>query len=248
MKVTVVTAVLNGIGTIDKCLRSVQSQQYGNIEHLIIDGGSTDGTVEYLSSSGLIYITEPDSGVYDALNKGIIRASGDVIHILNADDYYADTDIVTNAVTLLEEHNLDLCHGFVEQVDNAGNVIWKIGGDVGRPALLRKMKVAHPSVFVRKAVYDKYGGYSVGFKIAADQDFLLRVWDKIKIGFIGKTFVKMGMGGISNSNIELSYRESAAVSLLHGGNLLFIPLNYVWQVFKHKIIVNFVRKLGYRKK
>lgn len=248
LKVTVITAVLNGIETIEKCIASVKEQTYSNIEHLIIDGGSNDGTVEYLEKSGISFISSPDAGVYDGINKGIMQANGELVHTLNADDYYADSNVVENVVRFFKDNKVNLCHGYVEQIDADGNHVWKIGSEVSKSQLLKKMKVAHPSVFVKIDVYKKYGSYSVGFKIAADQDFLLRVWDKIDKGFIPNTFVKMGMAGVSNTNVKLSYRESAAVSILHGSNIFVIPFNYVWQIFKHKVIVNMSRKLGYRKR
>ncbi|REL36563.1 glycosyltransferase family 2 protein [Thalassotalea euphylliae] len=248
IKVTVVTPVLNGAKTIERCIRSVQNQSYVDIEHIVIDGDSTDGTQCIVNKMGVRLISELDAGIYDAFNKGIAAASGDVIHILNADDYYHNTKVIDDSVKAIEKYDADICHGLVEQVDSEGNFVWQVGIDTEKKHLMKKMKVAHPSMFVRRSVYEKFGNYSVGFKIAADHEFVLRVWDKVKVTYIDKPFCKMSIGGVSTSNVEKSYRESAAARLMHGGGLITTVLNYLWQVYKHKYLVEPMRKMGYRRK
>ena len=233
-KVTVVTAIFNGEETIQDCIDSVKIQDYPYIEHLIIDGASTDGTLDALKKSGLKYISEKDAGIYDAFSKGVMMAEGDVIHILNADDFYASNDIVSSAINFMQQNNLDLCHAYIEQIADDGKIFKRIGQNQDKTALLSKMRVAHPSVFVKKDIYNKFGSFSTGFKVAGDHEFLLRVWDGVVVGFMPIVFVKMRLGGVSNSQIGLSYRESMAASLLHGQSPLKAAIRYYWEIIKNK--------------
>ncbi|MCF6354351.1 MAG: glycosyltransferase [Candidatus Polarisedimenticolaceae bacterium] len=232
MKVTVITPVLNGASTISRCINSVKAQDYKDIEYIIIDGGSTDDTVEIIQSCGIQYISEPDAGIYDAFNKGIRAATGEIIHILNADDMYAATDVITRMVNHMISLQLSVGHGYVEQINQAGQVIKRIGKDVSKQELLSKMRVAHPSAFIRKHVYLKYGGYSVGFKIAADHEFFLRIWDACHVGFLPIVTTKMRLGGASNSQVELSYRESLSASILHDANPIKAIVRYYYERLK----------------
>ncbi len=232
MKITVITPVLNGASTINKCINSVKEQNYRDIEYIIIDGGSTDNTVNIIKSSGVKYITEPDAGIYDAFNKGIRAATGEIIHILNADDMYAHHDVVAQMVTHMTDLQLDICHGYVEQINSAGKVVKRIGKETSKQELLSKMRLAHPSTFVRKRVYQSYGGYSVGFKIAADHELFLRVWNSTHIGFLPIVTTQMMLGGASNSQIELSYRESLSACILHGANPVSALCRYYYELLK----------------
>ncbi|MBC8441368.1 MAG: glycosyltransferase [Deltaproteobacteria bacterium] len=247
MKVTVITPVLNGAKTIADCINSVKMQDYPNIEHLVIDGCSTDGTLDILNKTNIKYISEPDTGIYDAFNKGIFYSKGDLIHILNSDDYYANSNVVSKVVKIMIDGEYDIVHGFVKQVDINQNPVWTIGKDVGKKQLLNKMKVAHPSVFIKKAVFIKYGGFSVGLKIAGDYDFILRIWDNINKFFLPETLVLMRMDGVSNKQIGLSYRESIAVSIIHGQNIFNACYRYYWEMFKHNYIIIPLRNLGFKK-
>ncbi len=235
MKVTVITPVLNGENTIRRCIDSVKSQDHKEIEHIIIDGGSTDGTVEIIQSCNIPHTCGPDAGIYDAFNKGIQSATGEIIHILNADDMYAATDIVTRVVKHMTRLQLDICHGYVAQTDKAGQTVKQIGKETSRQELLSKMRLAHPSAFIRKQIYLAHGAYSVGFKIAADHEFFLRIWNASHIGFLPIVITKMELGGASNSQVELSYRESLAASILHGANPITATIRYYYERLKSTI-------------
>jgi glycosyltransferase involved in cell wall biosynthesis len=236
IKVTVITSVLNGNATIEECIASVKSQDYNNIEHIIIDGSSTDNTVELVLSQGLQCISEPDTGVYDAFNKGLLNATGDIIHILNADDYYAHDQVISQAVATMVQEKTDLCHAYIAQINRQGSLVKRVGKNVNKKELLKKMRVAHPSVFVTKAVYEKYGYFSQGFKVAGDHEFLLRIWPFINISFIPDVVVKMRLGGVSNSQVELSYRESMAAAIMHGANPLRAAARYYLELIKNKLL------------
>jgi glycosyltransferase involved in cell wall biosynthesis len=235
VKVSVITPVLNGITTIADCISSVKQQDYDNIEHIIIDASSTDGTVEYIASQKVKYISEADTGVYDAFNKGIKLATGDIIHILNADDYYANDRVVSTVVAKLEFESTDLCHGYITQMNRQGEPVKRVGKSLDKHELLSKMRVAHPSVFIRKNVYLKYGYFSQGFKVAGDHEFLLRIWDLVDISFLDEICVNMRLGGISNSQVELSYRESMAAAIMHGAAPWKAMCRYYLELVKSKL-------------
>lgn len=239
MKLTVVTPALNSASTIRACIESVRSQDYPDIEHLVIDGGSTDGTLDIVKSYGITYTSEHDAGIYDAFNKGVRAASGTVVHILNSDDQYAATNSASTVMAYMNEHNLDLCHGYAEQVTQEGELFKRIGKDLTKKELLAKMRAAHPATFVTKSVYTRYGDYSVGFKVAADHDFMLRVWDRINIGFIPQTLVRMQIGGISTSQFVRSYRESMAAAIINGQAPLSAYIRYSYEIAKNSVLRTF---------
>ena len=236
MKLTVVTPALNSAASIRDCIESVGLQDYPHIEHVVIDGGSTDGTLDIVRSYGVSYVSEPDAGIYDAFNKGVRAAAGDIVHILNSDDAYAGPDSVSCVMSLMAERGLQLCHGYAEQVTQDGRPFRRIGKDVTRRQLLAKMRVAHPATFVAKSVYAKYGDYSVGFKVAADHDFLLRVWSQIAIGFLPRTLVKMRVGGVSTSQFVRSYRESMAAAILNGHPPMKAYARYNYEIAKNVVL------------
>lgn len=236
MKVSVVTPSFNSASTIGACIQSVKAQTYPGIEHIVIDGGSTDQTRAILDSYSVSYISEPDAGIYDAMNKGVQRSSGDVIAILNSDDAFADKDVIADVVRLMEVEGIDLCHSKIIQVDPQGRPVWLVGRPQTKEQLLRKMRVAHPGVFVRRAVYQRYGGFSVGFRIAGDYDFLLRVWGRVRIGFVDRVTVRMGMGGASGTAHSKSLREAAVVSILHGRSFFGGWGSMVVNLFTHAVV------------
>ena len=209
----------------------------------MIDGGSNDGTQKILEENGVQYISEPDVGIYHAMSKGIALSSDSIVHILNADDIYHRSDIVERVMAKMRNESLDLCHGYVDQVSSNGRVVWRIGGDVDSSQLLKKMKVAHPSVFVRREVYERYGAFSPCFKIAGDYDWLLRIWDRISIGFLPEVVVDMELGGRSNSQIIRSNAECAAVRILHGENIYKAVIQFNIEIIKG-VIARGARKLG----
>lgn len=235
MKVTVITPVFNGAKTIQDCIDSIKMQDYPNIEHIVIDGNSSDDTVSIVKKNNIQYISEADAGIYDAFNKGIRAASGDIIHILNSDDMYAERDIISKVIKHMQERNIDVCHGYSEQINDENKVVNRVGKDLSRKELLSKMKISHPSTFIKKNIYQEYGDYSVGFKIAADHELLLRIWDKAKISFLPLVTTKMRLGGASNSQITLSYKESLAASILHGKPVISAVFKYYLELVKNNL-------------
>jgi glycosyltransferase involved in cell wall biosynthesis len=236
--VTVVTPTFNAAATIARCMESVRSQQGVSVEHLVVDGGSTDGTLDIVARSGVRHVSERDAGIYDAMSKGVRLAGCEYVHILNADDRYAGDDVLAEIVERMRRDRLDLCHGMAAHVDAAGKEIRTFGRSVPRHALLKKMRIAHPTVVVRREIYQRFGAFSIGFRIAGDHEFLLRIWDRIAIGFIPRVQVLMEIGGASTNgaNVAKSYRESMAAAIMHGANPIAASMRYWYEVWKHRLV------------
>ncbi len=208
LKVSIITAVRNGAATITDCLQSVLRQTHP-VEHIIVDSASSDNTIglaRAINPAARI-ISEPDAGVYDALNKGIKTASGDVIGFLHADDFYANDSVIADVVDHLERHNADSCYGDLVYVrkDDTEKVVryWK--SRPYRDGLFQEgWMPPHPTFFVRKAVYDLHGSFDVRFSIAADYELMLRFLEKRKISsvYIPEVLIKMRLGGMSNRGVR----------------------------------------------
>jgi len=210
LKVSVITAVFNGAKTIQDCIKSVSGQIYPNIEHIIIDGGSTDGTLEVIkryTEKRVNIVSEPDNGIYDALNKGIRQASGEVIGLLHSDDFYAHDRVIEKVADIFMKYNIDSCYGDLQYVDknNPDKVIryWK-SSQYRHGKFKYGWMPPHSTFFVKKEIYNKYGYFNTNFKIAADYELMLRFLEKHKIStyYTPEVFIKMRIGGTSNRNIK----------------------------------------------
>ena len=209
MKVSIITATYNSANTIIDTINSVKNQTYPNIQHLIIDGLSTDNTVEIINTSnfkGDIY-SEKDKGIYDAMNKGISLAKGEIIGILNSDDFYADDSVIKDVVKIFEETNCDAVYGDLVYVDSVDTKIVKrnwVSGSYKRENFLKGWMPPHPTFFVRKDLYAKYGNFNISLSSAADYELMLRFLYKynVKLAYLQKTLVQMRVGGKSNISIN----------------------------------------------
>jgi len=233
--VTVVTPVFNGESCLQTCIDSVRGQDCPGVEHIIVDGGSRDGTMDLVRAAGLRHLSERDAGIYDAMSKGVRLARGDYVHILNADDRYAGPQALSRLVAALRDGDHDLVHARARQVRADGSVVREFGSHVSRARLLRKMVVAHPTVVVRRAVYERLGAFSVGFRIAADHEWVLRVWDRISVAYVPEALIEMQVGGVStdNANVVRSYRESMAAAIMNGAVPLSATVNCWYEIAKH---------------
>lgn len=208
MKISIITVVFNGIGTLKTCLESVLGQSYPDVEYLVIDGGSTDGTVELVRSYGsriAVFRSEPDNGIYDAMNKGLALATGDVVGILNADDVYAHSDVLRRVAEALEDSSVDATYGdllYVAAQDlNAVQRYWKSGAY--RPGAFRwGWMPPHPTFFVRRVCYQRWGGFDTRLRSAADYELMLRLIHRhgIRLRYIPEVLVRMRAGGVSNAS------------------------------------------------
>jgi glycosyltransferase involved in cell wall biosynthesis len=226
-KVSIITVCYNSVQTIEQTIQSVVNQTYRNIEYIIIDGGSTDGTVDLIRQydSHLSYwVSESDKGIYDAMNKGIRKAKGDIIGIINSDDWYEPNAVSFCVHSLLENSSYDgVCGNLIFYQESSKLVMREHYCSIpGLDALKKRMTIAHPTVFVRKDFYKKYGLFDTCFKIAADYDLLLRAsMLGAKIGYIPHTLVNFRLGGISS---QCSFRSVIDVALARRKNQVELSL------------------------
>ncbi|MBC7489088.1 MAG: glycosyltransferase [Glaciimonas sp.] len=216
MKITVITAVYNRHQTVCQALDSVLSQSYPAVESIVIDGASTDGTLAvlepYRSRLGIL-ISESDQGIYDALNKGIKHATGEVVGFLHADDVFENSEVLSKVAVAFEDPTIDAVYGDLVYVryDDIGQVIryWK-SGLYDDAALARGWMPPHPTFYVRRSVYERLGGFDTRYRIAADYDTVLRFLavGKIRAAYIPEVLVRMRAGGISNRSLKTIVRKS----------------------------------------
>ena len=206
--ITIITITLNSSRTIRDTLKSVQDQNYP-VEHIIIDGASSDDTIEIVKSFPHVktVVSEPDCGIYDAMNKGIRMASGDIIGFLNSDDFYPDNEILSKVAKIFSLYDMDSCYGDLQYVDkyDTSKIIryWK-SGTFNRKNFFNGWMPPHPTFFVKKQVFENYAPFDVELKRSADYELMLRLLLKHKISthYIPDILVKMRMGGISNASIS----------------------------------------------
>ncbi|GAB3182095.1 glycosyltransferase family 2 protein [Telluribacter humicola] len=208
MKVSIITVVYNGEKTIRDSIESVLRQDYPSIEYILIDGGSSDKTVEIIHSYGskiARVVSERDKGIYDAMNKGISYATGDLIGILNADDLYAYDSAISDVVAAVSHDNTDGAYGDLVYVDPTLTQIKRrwISGMYRKNLFNWGWMPPHPTFFLRKEWYQKYGNFRLDMGSAADYELMLRMIHKQKanLSYIPRVMIKMRIGGVSNQNI-----------------------------------------------
>ncbi|CEN55992.1 glycosyltransferase family 2 protein [Candidatus Methylopumilus turicensis] len=209
MKISVITVCFNSAKTILNTISSVESQSYKNIEHLIIDGGSSDGTIELLKKArgNIKYISEPDKGIYDAMNKGLLLATGEVIVFLNADDFYKNKFVVEKVMKEFDKSNLSAVYGDVDffAPNDIKKSVRRYSSKIFAPKKLAfGFMPAHPSLFMRREVYEKVGGFDINFRIAGDFDLVARAFknEDLHYKYIPEVFVSMQTGGVSTQGFK----------------------------------------------
>ncbi len=209
LRVSVITVVYNGASTIADTLDSVAQQSYPDIEHIVIDGASSDSTVEVVRRYPHIsqLISEPDQGIYDAMNKGVAAATGDVIVLLNADDHYQHDDVVQLAVNALQDNQVDACYADLVYVKtNDVDIVTRYWtSQAHRPGLcFSGWMPAHPTLFMRRSVYDKVGLFNIALKYQADLEFCARVFEVHGTSsvYVPQIWVRMRMGGVTNGSLK----------------------------------------------
>ena len=212
-KISIITVVWNNSKTIKDAIDSVLGQTYENIEYIVVDGASTDGTVEIVRSYGdkiTKFISEKDKGLYDAMNKGLALATGDIVGILNSDDFYIDEYVIEKIVKEFEEKKVDSVYAdlvFVKP-ENLDKVVRYYDSSKFNPSKFAYgWMPAHPTFFVKREIYEKYGVFKTDYKIAADFDICARFLykNKISYSYIKEPIVKMRIGGASTSGIKSNY-------------------------------------------
>lgn len=252
MKVSVITVTWNSGATLRDTLESVLRQTYPDIEHIIVDGGSTDNTMALIKeyepryNGRLRYICEPDKGIYDAMNKGIRMATGNVVGILNSDDFYTSDNAVETIAKKMECDDVDAVYGdihFVNDDDLKKCVRYYSSRPFRRWWMRFGFMPAHPSFYCRREVYMKYGTFDISYKVAADFECLLRLIfiHRIKIKYLPLDFVTMRTGGASTSGMsshkrilhdhQLAFRNNGVYS-----NVLFEFMRYGYKICEMTIL------------
>ncbi len=255
VKVTIITCTFNSAKTLLWNLESVSRQTYQNIEHIIVDNVSKDDTLQILDQYAHIakIVSEPDKGIYDGLCKGIKMAEGDIIGILNSDDYLANNDIIEKIVAKFNSDNCDAIYGNLVYVKNKSpdNIhrVW-VGGGYNERLFYRGWMPPHPTFYVKKDVYEKFGCFNLSLKYAADYEILLRflLKYKIRVSVIPEIMVYMRTGGASNKNILrrlVVHSEDYEAWKINGlkpkwYTLWLKPMRKIYQFIVHQIIIKWM--------
>ena len=210
LKISVITATYNNIDTIEATINSVNSQDWSFVEHIFVDGGSSDGTLEKiqeLKSVNSIVVSEPDDGIYDALNKGIGLATGDIVGFLHADDFYATEQSLSSVAAVFDDPKISGAYGDLDYVSSgdANTIVrrWRTG-EFKLEKLKNGWMPAHPTLYIRRDWYSKIGFFDTSFRIAADYYSILKLFSdcSFEARYIPRVLVKMRLGGASNKSLR----------------------------------------------
>jgi len=211
MKISIITVCFNSSKTIEKTFQSIKNQSYQNIEYIVVDGGSSDDTLKIIKNYNSCisnYISESDKGLYDAMNKGIALATGDIIGILNSDDVFSDVFVLENIAKFHEENDIDASIGNITQFNESGKTVRKYSSKNWTPENLKiGFMPPHPSIFFKRKLFEKYGNYQLDFISAADYELIVRFFIKHQVSwkYSDITTTAMLIGGISSSGYK-SYK------------------------------------------
>ena len=249
--ISIITATFNSAKTLKDTIQSVLRQTNKDFEYLIIDGGSTDETIDIVKSyesefSGrLKWVSEKDQGIYDAMNKGIKMASGDVVGILNSDDDFTSDDILQTVDNAFKSHEIDAIYGDIHFIrdGNPQKCVRYYSSRMFRPFWLRfGFMPAHPSFYCKREVFEKAGLYSLDYKIGADYEMMVRLFKKYRImsQYIHKDFVTMRTGGASNNNVRsrITLINEDVKACKENGvytNSLFVMLKFMYKIFEFRL-------------
>lgn len=233
-KVTIITATYNSAQTIADTLQSVAQQKGVEVEHLIIDGGSKDNTAKIVQQFPKVkWHSEPDQGLYDAMNKGLQKAQGDIIGILNSDDFYPDDQVLSDVLKQFQDPLIDAVYGDLHYVDplDTQKIVrrWKSG--IFRPNAFRYgWMPPHPTFFVRRRVYEQYRHFNLTFRTSADYELMLRFLHKhkIQVAYLPRVLVKMRVGGLSNSSFQHRLKANREDRRAWAVNGLKVPFYTTW--------------------
>ena len=252
MKVTIITVCFNTADTIEDTVKSIISQDYKNIEHIIVDGGSTDETLDIINrcaDNTVKVISEPDNGIYDAMNKGVKLAIGDIIGFLNSDDVYSHNRVLSDVVYSMERNNLDSVFGDIAYVhpNNPNRIIRYYSSKDFKPSKLTiGCMPAHPTLFFKKYVYKKYGLFKIDYQIAGDFEYVARVFTKgaIRFAYIPKVMVKMKIGGASTKSLKSNWILNREILRACRENGISTNIFKLFSKYPEKIL-GLIKKYGY---
>jgi glycosyltransferase involved in cell wall biosynthesis len=242
MKISIITVTLNSASVINHCLDSVQHQKHDDIEHIIIDGVSTDGTLSLLESKReqfKVLISEPDKGIYDAMNKGINVATGDIIGFLNSDDFYASNNVLSGVASVFKDNPfLDACYAdliYIDSYDTTKNIRYWQSSKFVSGLFAKGWCPPHPTFFVRRSVYERFGNFDLNYRIASDVELMMRFLEvqKINSRYIPELWIKMRLGGTTNKSFKNILMQNKEV--LHALKSHNLSVNWI-SFFIHKTI------------
>ncbi|MFD2529224.1 glycosyltransferase family 2 protein [Polaribacter marinaquae] len=242
MKISIITVCYNSEKTIEKTFQSVLRQSYKNVEYIVVDGGSKDATIDLVKKYESIvskWVSEPDKGLYDAMNKGIAIATGDLVGVLNSDDIFTDEKVLENVANFhMDNPNIDASVGNILQFNEEGKTVRKYSAKNWNP---EKLKIgfmpAHPAIFFKRGLFGKYGLYHLDFTIGADYELITRFFLKENISwkFSNITTTSMLIGGVSSSGVSSYQLISKEIKIaLSRNNIKFsylkVQLRGFWKV------------------
>ena len=240
MKVSIITVTFNSMPVIKDCLDSVKIQDYNDIEHIIIDGGSTDGTLQLLKSKHTQIekiISEPDDGIYHAMNKGIQMSTGEILVFLNSDDFYANNKVITKVVKEFKgDAETEACYAdliYVNQFNTSKNIRYMKSNKFKEGLFSKGWCPPHPTFFVRRSVFERFGKFDLNYHIASDVDLMMRFLEKhkIKSKYVPEVWVKMRMGGTTNKNLKNIWLQNKEI--IHSFNKNNLSVNILkFLIFK----------------
>ena len=248
-KITIITVCYNSAKTLKDTIMSIRIQDYKNIEYIVVDGGSKDETIEIINDNKDVIdicISEPDKGIYDAMNKGIQSATGDIIGILNSDDFYPNKFILSNVISSFRIEGCDAVYGDLVYVDssNVKKIVryWK-SGVYNTSKIKNGWMLPHPTFFVKSSIYKRFGLYDLDLKLAADYDMILRLIYKFNIDvvYIPMILVNMRVGGLSNNNLFQRLLANKEDSLAWSKNGIKKPRFLRLKKPFHKVLQFFIK-------
>lgn len=258
MKISIITATYNSAATVKDTLGSILNQSYKDYELIIKDGGSKDNTLEICKEyepkfeGRMRIVSARDKGIYDAMNEGIKFATGDVIGILNSDDFYYDSEVLDDIASTIEKEKVDCVFGdliFVDAEDtNLVKRVWK-GSPYKKGCFYKGWAPAHPTFYARRELFQKYGGFNIDYKVSADFDLMLRFLGvhKATSAYIPRHFVKMRMGGESTGSIKSIIRGNKDIIHVLNENGFHVTYFYMVRRIVPKVWDTVLRKFGLRK-
>lgn len=241
MKISVITVTFNSENFLDDCIQSIAKQTYKNIEHIIVDGNSNDNTLNIIKKkSNLKWISEPDNGIYDAINKGIGLATGDIIGILNSDDFFNDNNVISRIVdSFNKDREIQAVYADVKFVnrENTNKILRHYSSKFFKSWMFKfGFQPAHPTFYAKKELFDSYGKYRTDLRIAGDFELLLRfiLKNQIKYKYINDVWVKMRVGGASTSGLSSVLKLNSEIIKAHCFNNLYTNKFLVYSKYLFK--------------
>jgi glycosyltransferase involved in cell wall biosynthesis len=249
IKFSVITAVYNRVDTIARAIGSLQAQDYSSYEHVIVDGQSDDGTLQKIMTmfdDRTVLISEPDDGIYDALNKGLSRSTGEVIGFMHSDDLYYNDTVLSRVSEIFSDGDVDIVYGdavfFVK--DRPDNLVRKYhSGSFSLRRLAWGWMPSHPSMFIHRRVYEKFGYFKTDYKIAADYEFLCRIMAgaNLKVSYVQEVFVRMQVGGASTGGIANTVLLNKEVLRSCRENHIYTNMFMILSKYPSKILQYFMK-------